>query len=77
MPLLNVVVDISHHNTVTSFQEAKNSGILGVIHKATEGLQFVDANYDGRRVLATSVGLFWGLIILASVVIQKGKLIIF
>lgn len=60
MPLLNVVVDISHHNTVTSFQEAKNSGILGVIHKATEGLQFVDANYDGRRVLATSVGLFWG-----------------
>ncbi len=60
MQLLNVVIDLSHHNTVTSFQEAKNAGIVGVIHKATEGTRFVDAEYTHRRVQATAVGLFWG-----------------
>ena len=43
MALLNAVIDLSHHNTVTSFQDAKAAGILGVIHKATEGTIFVDA----------------------------------
>jgi lysozyme len=60
MALLNVVIDISHHNTITNFQEAKDSGVIGVIHKATEGTTFVDAKYNERRVQATSVGLFWG-----------------
>ncbi|HRH43623.1 MAG TPA: glycoside hydrolase family 25 protein [Pyrinomonadaceae bacterium] len=58
--MLNVVVDLSHHNTVTSFQDAKNNGVLGVIHKATEGINFVDAKYSSRRVRALSNGLLWG-----------------
>ncbi|HMG72817.1 MAG TPA: glycoside hydrolase family 25 protein [Pyrinomonadaceae bacterium] len=60
MSLLNVVVDLSHHNNVNSFQAAKDSGILGIIHKATQGTNFVDPNYDERRPQALSVGLFWG-----------------
>jgi len=60
MALLNVVIDLSHHNTVTSFHDAQAAGILGVIHKATEGTTFVDANYTERRARARSVGLFWG-----------------
>ncbi len=60
MALLNVVVDLSHHNTITSFQDAKAAGILGVIHKATEGTSFVDATYDEHRSLARAAGLFWG-----------------
>jgi lysozyme len=60
MPLLNAVIDLSHHNTVTSFQEAKDSGILGVIHKATEGNTFVDAKYNTRKPRALSTGLLWG-----------------
>ena len=60
MALLNVVIDISHHNTITNFQQAKDSGVIGVIHKATEGATFVDAKYNERRVQANSVGLFWG-----------------
>jgi GH25 family lysozyme M1 (1,4-beta-N-acetylmuramidase) len=51
MSLLNVVVDLSHHNNVNSFQAAKDSGILGIIHKATQGTNFVDPNYDERRPL--------------------------
>jgi lysozyme len=60
MALLNVVVDLSHHNTVTSFRDAADSGILGIIHKATEGTSFVDAKYNERRSAAQAVGLFWG-----------------
>ena len=60
MPLLNAVIDLSHHNTVTSFHEAQAAGILGVIHKATEGSTFVDASYSERRARALSIGLFWG-----------------
>jgi lysozyme len=60
MPLLNAILDLSHHNTVTSFDEARNAGILGIIHKATEGATYVDANYTGLRPRALSAGLLWG-----------------
>jgi lysozyme len=60
MPLLNVVVDLSHHNTVTDFQAARDAGILGVIHKATEGTTFVDALYHQHRSQAQTAGLLWG-----------------
>jgi lysozyme len=60
MALLNAVIDLSHHNSVTSFEQVKNDGILGVIHKATQGTQFVDAEYEGRRRAADSAGLLFG-----------------
>jgi lysozyme len=61
MSLLNAVIDISHHNTgVTSFVEAKNAGIIGVIHKATEGRTFVDGDYHERKPAALAAGLLWG-----------------
>lgn len=58
--MLNNVVDLSHHNSVTSFQEAKRNGIVGVIHKATQGRNFVDATYHARRARALANGLLWG-----------------
>lgn len=60
MPLLNAVVDLSHHNTVTSFAAARAAGVLGVIHKATEGTDFVDAVYNERHAQATAADLLWG-----------------
>ena len=62
-PLLNVVVDLFHLNTVNpsdGFHQMKNAGILGVIHKATQGTDFVDPEYDERRQRALSVDLLWG-----------------
>jgi lysozyme len=38
----------------------KNDGILGVIHKATEGKTFTDGKYKERREQALGEGLFWG-----------------
>lgn len=58
--MLNNVIDISHHNTVTSFQQVKDNGIVGVFHKATQGRTFVDAKYHSRRQRALDAGLLWG-----------------
>lgn len=51
---LNVVIDLSHINAV------KGDGITGVIHKATEGLGYVDPKYHARRGQALAAGLCWG-----------------
>jgi lysozyme len=58
--MLNVVIDLSHHNTIKSFKKIKESGILGIIHKATEGRTVVDEKYRSRRKLALANGLLWG-----------------
>ena len=36
---INVVVDLSHHNETVDFAKMKAAGIVGVIHKATQGLR--------------------------------------
>nr|UNZ11908.1 glycosyl hydrolases 25 family protein [Coridius chinensis] len=55
----NVVVDLSHWNNV-DFAQAKAAGIVAVVHKATEGREYVDRKYVSRRVLAEKEGLLWG-----------------
>lgn len=57
-----IVIDLSHHNTVpSSFFPAKEDGILGVIHKVTEGSSYVDSKVDARWSLANKAELLWGL----------------
>ena len=58
--MLNSVVDLSRLNTVASFQNAKLNGIVGVIHKATQGRTLVDANCHAPRERALGNGLLWG-----------------
>src|SRR5437588_11713317 len=60
MPELNVVVDLSHHNGTVNLQKAAGDGILGVIHKATQGLLGADPMYKANRKKATDAGLMWG-----------------
>jgi lysozyme len=54
------VIDVSHHNTVMSFDGARKAGVLGVIHKASQGLGYADPAYAERRVKAKTAGLLWG-----------------
>lgn len=55
-----MVVDIFHGDEVSSFPAARQFGIRGVIHKATESATVVDHAYAGRRLLAGEAGLLWG-----------------
>ena len=61
MPVMDpVVTDISHHNNVISFSSIKTAGIVGIIHKASQGTSFVDKMYDQRMPKALNAGLLWG-----------------
>src|SRR6266853_3370455 len=57
---INVVIDLSHDQEIVDFKKIKEDGIVGVIHKATEGLTFVDKMYTERRDQARDAGLLWG-----------------
>jgi lysozyme len=57
---LNVVIDLSHLNTVTSFTDIKSAGIAGIIHKATQGTNWSDPTYAGRKPQALAAVLLWG-----------------
>jgi lysozyme len=60
MVLVPRVSDISHHNTVSSFQDAADAGLWGIIHKATQGSNYRDPDYAKRRSAAKAAGLLWG-----------------
>ena len=57
---LNVVVDVSHYNTDVDFAKLKAAGIVGVIHKATQGSANWDPTYETHRADALQAGLLWG-----------------
>jgi lysozyme len=54
------VIDLSHHNADVDFVEMKNAGVVGVVHKATEGETYLDNTYHARRFEAQGEGLLWG-----------------
>ena len=57
---LDAVIDISNNVQVSDFRAVRRSNILAVIHKATEGGDWVDPAYAQRRSQAVSAGLLWG-----------------
>ncbi|XP_077261936.1 lysozyme M1-like [Temnothorax americanus] len=56
----NVIVDLSHWNQCVDFKLAKEDGIIGILHKATQGLKYVDTIYAERRKAAEEENLMWG-----------------
>jgi lysozyme len=57
---INVIIDISHHQEHVDLERVRAAGVVGVIHKATEGFRFVDQMYDERQREALDAGLLWG-----------------
>lgn len=60
-PFINVI-DMYHGNVVknTDFAALKASGILAIIHKASQGSRYRDPAYAARRKAAQEAGLLWG-----------------
>lgn len=58
--MINVVVDLSHHNANPDFDQAAEAGILGVIYKASQGVSWVDSTYAAAEPKARAAGLMWG-----------------
>lgn len=60
MPYADVVVDISHHNGNVDLARAGQSGVIGVIHKATQGTLYVDPLYHQNCKQASAGNILWG-----------------
>lgn len=58
--MINAVIDLSHHNGPVDFRAASGDGILGAIHKASQGTGRIDPAYASNRAAATEVGVMWG-----------------
>jgi GH25 family lysozyme M1 (1,4-beta-N-acetylmuramidase) len=55
-----LVIDIYYGDQVTDFAAVKSAGVVGVIHKASEGVAFADKLYAVRRQAFSDLGLKWG-----------------
>ncbi len=58
--MTDAIIDLSHFNSNPNFTFAREAGILGVIHKATQGTTFIDQAYRVNRDAALAAGLLWG-----------------
>lgn len=58
--MLNAVVDISHHNQISSFEQARAAGVLAVFHKATQGTHYQDPTLAAHRQRIEAAGLLFG-----------------
>ena len=57
----DVMIDLHHHDLVRDFSLARQqSGILAIMHKASEGVGWSDRLYGQRREDALNAGLLWG-----------------
>lgn len=59
-PWRPLLADVSHHQPRVDFRLVRDAGVLAIVHKATQGVSFVDDRYKPRRELARSVGLLYG-----------------
>lgn len=57
---INVVVDVSHWQNNINYSDVAADGIIGVIHKATQGIGYTDPKYATDRPKALAAGLLWG-----------------
>jgi lysozyme len=55
------VIDLSHYDDITSFQDLITAGIVGVIQNATEGASDVDPTYAERKAEVAATSLQWGV----------------
>src|ERR1044072_8410541 len=58
--MIDVVIDLSHHNDVSDFKKLYNAGIMGVLNKATEGNSYTDPTYKNRNKEQRIAGLMSG-----------------
>ena len=58
--MLNNIIDVSHRNSIHDFSKVKQSGIFGIIHKATQGHHYTDPTFANNTLNAQKAGLCVG-----------------
>ena len=58
--MIDVVIDVSHFDGTPNWTQVKAAGILGVIHKATQGSTYVDPTYASAQSAIPATGMLFG-----------------
>ena len=58
--MLNTIIDISHWQKIFSLDKIKAAGIIGIIHKATEGKRNTDNKFLQRKPDIIKAGFLFG-----------------
>lgn len=58
--MLNAVVDISHHNTLTDLAKVQQAGVLGIFSKATQGQSYKDPTFAENKKRIRDANLLFG-----------------
>lgn len=58
--MIDSVIDVSHFDNAPDWARVKASGIQGVIHKATQGLHYVDKTFASAKTDVPAAGMLWG-----------------
>jgi lysozyme len=58
--MLDAVIDVSHFNGSPDWTSVSAAGILGVIHKATQGSNWIDPTFAAASTAVPAAGLLWG-----------------
>jgi lysozyme len=58
--MIDAVIDVSHFDGTPDWAKVRAAGILGVIHKATQGKSYVDPTFASARKDVPAEGLLWG-----------------
>src|SRR5262245_1137742 len=69
-----LVVDLSHWDPAEDYEAVVESGIVGVIYKATEGQSYTDPTYVAQQQAAKRVGLQWGAYHFADSSMVQGQI---
>jgi lysozyme len=59
-PSNSMVIDLSHWNEVTSWNDVARAGVAGVVHKFSQGPAYRDPTYADRKAAALKAGLLFG-----------------
>jgi lysozyme len=57
--MINTIIDMYHGNSI-DLEEVLESGVVAIIHKATQGATIRDSKYQQRREGAKELGFLWG-----------------
>lgn len=58
--MIDAVIDVSHFDGSPDWTKVRAAGILGVIHKATQGKSYVDPTFATAKKDVPAAGFLWG-----------------
>ena len=58
--MIDSVIDVSHFDNMPDWTKVRAAGVQAIIHKATQGLHYVDKTFPTAKTAVPAAGMLWG-----------------